>query len=622
MPDRPRRSRPARKRPVARPPAPTPPTDGVDASDGIPPAPSQNGREARKLTLDPWDLLGAGIVLLGAALRLASLSGQPLSPGEATNALDSLAVYQGHGASAAAGPLLIYGQAIIFALFGASDTTARLLAAVLGSAAVALPLYLQRELGRLGSRAAAFFLAVSPTLVFMSRQTDAAMPVAALGFAAVVFYHVAIRDSSRRALFACVISLALLVTAGPLAYYALVVFAAYLLLRGVLGRTAGPEAAARIGFVGPAGAQMSGAPLLSPNLRAAIKPASLLLAFVAVWLVATTDILSSFNGVQQGLVDGLAGFLATFVDASGRAPWYYLAVLASYEQAPLIFGVLGIVLFRRDALAGKLTFWALAVLVLGSISQARPIGLAPQIVIPLAVLAGAGADRVISALSAPDARRGLLAFAIGSTVILGGLGNALDIISEGTIPVTEALLAIPILVAALALAYSVMANGVGRTIRHAAVVALVVAILWGWRENFLLSYGSSANPAQLLVETATLPDVRTMASNVSLIAHEFAMDGNQADVLVSPELPPTVQWYLRYTPSVSIGNTPTSNTLVWVLPTGAAAPAGYNGQLYRLQVTQGVTIDSWKTFWRWYGYRESIQPQQSTNMMVYVRPIG
>lgn len=624
MPDRPRRSRPARKRPVERPPAPpTSLPDGHSVSDELSPAPpSRNGHGGQSTGLSGWAVLGAGIVALGFGLRFLSLGGQPLGPREAANALDSLAIYRGQGGAASAGPLLVYGQAIVFALFGASDATARLLSAALGTAVVAIPLYLERELGRLGARFAAFLLAISPTLVYLSRQTEAAMPVAALAFAAIVLYHVAVRDSSPRALFACVVALALLVTAGPLAYYALVTFAAYLLLRGVFGRTAAPEPATRVGFVGPAGPRVAGAPLLPPTLRASIRPAHLLLAFAAVWLIATTGVLGNLNGIQQGLVDGLAGWFASLVDASGRSPLYYLAALASYEQAPLLFGALGLVALRRDAFAGKLTFWALAVLVLGSIAQSRPIGLAAQVTIPLAVLGGAYADRLIRTLAAPDGRRGLLAFSLGSTVILGGLGIALSVFSLPNPPVTTALLAVPILVAAAALAYSVMANGVARTMRHLLVVALAIAVLWGWRENSMLSYGAGANPAQMLVDAATSPDARQLATDVGDISDAFAIDGRQPGVLLSPALPPMVQWYLRDNPYVTVGQTPQGNTLVMVVPLDTDPPAGYVGQRYRLGTTDVLKIGSWGAFWRWYAYREAPDAGQSSDAMVYVRPIG
>jgi hypothetical protein len=324
-------------------------------------------------------------------------------------------------------------------------------------------------------------------------------------------------------------------------------------------------------------------------------------------------------------VDGLAGWFASLAASSDRSPLYYLAALASYEQAPLLFGVLGVLALRRDALAGQLTFWVLAVLVLGSVGQSRPIGLTAQITIPLALLAGAYSDRLLRWLADPGSRRGLLAFVLGSIVVLAGFGIALSVFSTPDPPVTELLLAIPIALIALCLAYSVMANGVSRTARFGLVVALAVGVLWGWRENSMLSYGSGANPAQLLVETATSPDVRQLARDVNDISDAFANDGRQPGVLVSPALSSSVRWYLRDNPYVGVGDVPRSSTVVQVLPVGEdddEGPAGYVGQRYRVDTTGVAEINSWKSFWRWYGYREALDPGQPTDAMVYVRPIG
>ena len=54
-------------------------------------------------------------------------------------------------------------------LFGASDYTSRVSAAIFGSALVLTPLLLRRKLGVVGTLAAMAFLAFSPTLVYYSR---------------------------------------------------------------------------------------------------------------------------------------------------------------------------------------------------------------------------------------------------------------------------------------------------------------------------------------------------------------------------------------------------------------------------------------------------------------------
>ncbi|MCA9823974.1 MAG: TIGR03663 family protein [Dehalococcoidia bacterium] len=67
------------------------------------------------------------------------------------------------------GPLYYHAQGLVFFLFGASDYTARLSAALFGIALATLPLLLRRRLGLVGTVAAVSFIAFSPTIVYYSR---------------------------------------------------------------------------------------------------------------------------------------------------------------------------------------------------------------------------------------------------------------------------------------------------------------------------------------------------------------------------------------------------------------------------------------------------------------------
>lgn len=67
------------------------------------------------------------------------------------------------------GPLYYHVQGAVFYLFGASDYTARVSAAIFGMGLTALPLLLRRRLGAVGTLAAVALIALSPTLVYYSR---------------------------------------------------------------------------------------------------------------------------------------------------------------------------------------------------------------------------------------------------------------------------------------------------------------------------------------------------------------------------------------------------------------------------------------------------------------------
>jgi len=76
------------------------------------------------------------------------------------------------------GPLQFHLIAALFKLFGDGETTARLPAALFGTALIASPLLLRRWLGGTGAAIAAFCFALSPTLLYYSRFARNDVPVA------------------------------------------------------------------------------------------------------------------------------------------------------------------------------------------------------------------------------------------------------------------------------------------------------------------------------------------------------------------------------------------------------------------------------------------------------------
>ncbi|TET51854.1 MAG: hypothetical protein E3J64_06110, partial [Anaerolineales bacterium] len=123
-----------------------------------------------------------GVALLSLALRLVALDAAPLSAseaGQATLAWRAVAGQSMPGAESYS-PLLFSANALLFWLFGASDSVARLLPALAGAALALTPVLMRKRLGRVGTLAAGCYLAISPTALFASRQVDGLM-IAALG---------------------------------------------------------------------------------------------------------------------------------------------------------------------------------------------------------------------------------------------------------------------------------------------------------------------------------------------------------------------------------------------------------------------------------------------------------
>lgn len=118
--------------------------------------------------------------LLALGLRLINLDAIPLTDAEALPALQALHIAQGLKPALSPHPFYILSTAIVFFLYGGgTDFLARLVPAVVGSLLVFAPLKLEKIKPR-PSLILAFFIAVDPGLVTLSRQ--AASPIFAVTF--------------------------------------------------------------------------------------------------------------------------------------------------------------------------------------------------------------------------------------------------------------------------------------------------------------------------------------------------------------------------------------------------------------------------------------------------------
>lgn len=161
------------------------------------------------------------LLLLAAALRLMDLGAAPLSSAEAVQALAAYQAAHGGGIPSQAqeiSPLLFHVNVLLFALFRGGDGLARLVPALCGVGLALTPLLLRRYLGPWGALGSGLMLALSPTLVALSRTLDSTIP-AALGVMLLVGAIARYLDSYRSAWIPLGgVGLALALTAGPTAW--------------------------------------------------------------------------------------------------------------------------------------------------------------------------------------------------------------------------------------------------------------------------------------------------------------------------------------------------------------------------------------------------------------------
>lgn len=119
--------------------------------------------------------------LIAIFLRLVQLGAMPLTDAEAAPALQALRISQGEDPVLSPHPLYILSTSVMFLLYGGgTDFLARLIPALIGGLLVLAPLLFDDRLKPRPSLILAFFLALDPGLVAISRQ--AASPILSIAF--------------------------------------------------------------------------------------------------------------------------------------------------------------------------------------------------------------------------------------------------------------------------------------------------------------------------------------------------------------------------------------------------------------------------------------------------------
>ena len=119
-----------------------------------------------------WEIAAYVVIIaLAVGLRFFDLGARALHHDESIHAQWSWRLAQGDYRHDPVfhGPFYYHVQGLVFFLFGASDYTSRVSAAIFGSMLTALPLLLRRRLGPIGTISAVAFIAFSPTIVYYSR---------------------------------------------------------------------------------------------------------------------------------------------------------------------------------------------------------------------------------------------------------------------------------------------------------------------------------------------------------------------------------------------------------------------------------------------------------------------
>ena len=554
-------------------------------------------------------LLWILLLLLAATLRLMALGAAPLSSGEALQALAAYQTAHGGGIPPQArtiSPLLFHANVLLFALFHGGDGLARLVPALCGVGLALTPLLLRRYLGRWGALGSGLMLALSPTLLALSRTLDGAIP-AALGVMLLVGAVARYLDSWRSAWIPLGgVGLALALTAGPAAWG--------LLLGLALALVAG------LWF------WREQVPWVWPMVRPALGRG---LAALALGLFAF--------GAGLGLHPaGLAAtgeqFLHWLSPGVGYKINFVLPVLAS-EPLLLLSGIAGaaLALSRRHGMGLLWLFWALAGMVGAGLAPAPS---APVLwLIPLAGLGGLAVEALARAQQ--KSARGAYGWVYGALSLTlwthSGLvlarysryGQPADLLLMG---IGLALQVLLMLLFGMALSVPAEDETPEEATRRALLfvlyrAALVVGILLvaltfatGWRVAQVCPGEPTCAPG--VVSDPVARDMRLLSGEIERVCNAARSKAECRLWAVDPD--PAVAWALRDMTfqavsweSLKFGEAPA----FIVAPAGVSIPDGYYGTAFTLRRAWSPPQEFYGWV-RWWLYREPLSPLPPAEQVV------
>jgi len=531
----------------------------------------------------PWLTLERALygllLFVAAGLRLGDLGRWPLLGTEAGTALDSWRFSQGAvGSVIGHSPLVFHGNLLTFALFGSGDVQARFVTALFGTLLVALPYLLRSVLGRSGALMTALFLAISPTLLYFSRQDTSQVVAATCALALLAGVALFGQSEDRRGLYLAAVAFGLGLTSGPSFYTYLFLWGIFLVAVVVAMKIVGPSYPPQSNLQGGKGKgdvapsshprkEARGGKIsnlffvlvgIQPLNAAASKTESgehtvpvgklLVIAAVTFFLVSTAFLLD-WSGLQAAVA--LAG---DWVHRLWRVPsglfsWsYYLSLLALYEPAVLLFGLVGIVAFAREKslqIAFATVWFVGALLLYGTLGGVMLPSDLVVIILPLILVAGGTAGRLLDAVAERGTWETEGAYlGLASPIFVFVLLNVAAYANAGSDRSLE-LAAVGLSTVVVILILFGYWAGTRAAVRAAGLALLLFLTMGQMRSAWNLSLERADNPAEPMIVEATSPDVHHMADVIANLSNERLQQRGAIAIAYHESLGPLVGWYLR-----------------------------------------------------------------------------
>lgn len=607
-----------------------------------------------------WELVAyAGLVLLAAILRFWDLGARALHHDESLHALYSWYLYSGRGYQhdpMMHGPFQFHGNALVYLLFGASNYTARVMAATFGVWIVIAPYFLRREIGKLAALIASALFAVSPSFLYFSRFTREDMYIAGFEMAIVIAIFGLLRTGRSRYAYMLFAGTALAYATKESVFITGFIFLVFFAIEAVVAGSRGRTSSLWTLLRGISGRDWA----ISIGI------------FLTIYVLLYTTFFTNPKGLLSGSVGALTYWLTQQGVQRGGQPWfYYLLLIPLYEFLPLAAAVVGLIFLavkRRlgslGLFGGFMVVWFFGALLVYSWAGEKMPWLSIHITQPLMFLAALAIAGLLKRVNRELFTRegGLLALVVAgvlAAVILGGLVAAPPVGGTQLGMQSAVLQRLAMWIVAGCLLAVLVAMGRIRGSRAvlvpagigflAALLVLSVHTAWG------VTYERGDTPQDMLVYVQSSPDVTRAMSEIENIADRTGtgkdlrvlLDGGYTDnaggtSVVHESIAWPFEWYLRdykaksyfskTLPSpidapvilvMTANEDPIRNSLSnYVAVRGHLNwwyPEDYK-ELTPDKVWEGLTDASTRSkLWRYFLYKETLNPLGSRDFDLFIR---
>jgi hypothetical protein len=534
---------------------------GEGAGDIAPAQPVPFTLASINIEMTLWIALGLGAL----ALRAWYLDAAPLNNVEAANALNGLALAGGANGTIL-NPFFSSAQSIIMSVFGASDFSARLPAALAGVVLTMTPLLLRERLGRERTLAFGFLLAISPTLLFASRQAQGAIWGWALGFMA----WCCLQRGANRAAFICA---GLLLACGQDAVSPLILLIALVAYQYV---TAG-----------------------SSRTRLTIGRAEVL-SGVAAFLIASTFAFWRLSGMGEAF-NGIASWMNLIPYQAPLGPLRLIAGAIVYDPFILLSAACGVaLLILRGRFSNQEASWCIW-LVLGAVmlvlNPARDATSVTPVIIGAAALASTALTALLNApaidplgegLEYPRYAEGIVCGLAVIMMVYAYLGLDMYGAQQQTTWLMTVILGF-LMVAGIGVVATLTFNQLV-ALRGIGLAACLCLLLYTISSGYQLTQTRAEAPAEAYIAEADVSGIRNLVQTVEQISSRAYGDPHTIPLQVLNVAPPALRWALRDQRGITyvarIANTPAALTPIDRKPDDQSS---YVGSAFRVTASAALS---------------------------------